>query len=286
MKLYTDLKIPLWNWNEIQESQINGSIDLRYLVKESDYETPVKTSNELYETYLNILYQIPGLNIDLNTSWTNYLIERQIWQVITTQNQYAKIIGKKEKEISYNKLERAFIDYLTNLDSNYNGFSFTVYSLRKDFKEVWDYDHEIPKELIDNKKMNFFLFEEFIDMIKDWTFFRALILSNKLNEFVEKYIESDVKKFKSVRKVYDTLYTRFRDMNQIEKLRIIRDDYFSIYKLKFETDKKNDIIDQVIALREINNQDIPMSKDNSITLEEFLKQVNRAKIKEAAKKKK
>jgi len=280
MKLFTDLETPCWNWNEIETSQLSGEIDLRFLIKDSDYETPVKNTDELFNAYLNILYQIPGLNTDLNAAWNNYLIERQRLQILQTQNSYAKIIAKEPKEININKSERAFIDYLDELDRNYDSYEFVVYGLNKDYKEKWDYDYEIPKELKDNEKMNFFLFEEFIDMAKDWVFFRALILAGKLKEFTEKFIYAEARKFNSVKKVYNILYNRFREMDQIDKLKIIRDDYFNLYKLKFEPKKRADILDQIIALREINNQEIPFDKSNSITLREYFKQIDRVKAKE------
>jgi hypothetical protein len=297
MKLYTDLDIPLWRWDKIQESQKDGELDLRWLCIDT---LPKKyNKEEYYDAYLNILYQIPEIDLSLNNAWIAYIAELMRYNIINEMNLWIKkfkfwfkvLYPKKNKEIkqNINKLNKTFNNYLTELENNYKEFEFDVHFLKKDYREKWNLDINIPDELIKNEKMEFFLADEYLFMIKAWIKDSKITFNEGLHlitpEFYERFIDVKKMKISNLKKVDEMLYEKFRDAGEIEKWRIIRGDFFNLNKLDFTTKKENNILKQLIRLREINKQAIPLKGDNACTLKEYFEQIERAREKEKEAKK-
>lgn len=286
MKLYTNLDIPIKNWIKIQESYDNGKPELRYLYKNSLNRFPIFCNKKkLYKTYLQILYLIPEMDTELNTKWLTYLIELKSYDIQREMNAWRRAFNKKQEKIQVNKLNVAFHDYLTTVDKSYKEFSFDIFGLKKDFKETWNYKIDIPDILLKNNRFEFFLAEEYINMVVEWIkdkkidLYGAAILLSK--EFYKKYIEKKEVKLDSILGVNKRLFEFFRDTNNVEKWRIIRGDFFNLYKMDFVPSKDNDLLEQVIKLRKINKQEISLN----CSLKEFFKQqkVARESQKEAQK---
>lgn len=288
MKLYTSLEIPLWNWYKIQESYKNGSPDLKYLVKGIDYENPPKITDDLASAYLKIVYELPSVNIDLVSVWTSYLIEEKNYQVDNEVSLWQKLTGgKKSKIVKIDpyKYDRAFTDYMDALDEVNDSYMFNVFFLKKDFQDLWDYKEPIPKILIkESDDIEFFLADQYIGTIIEWLKSGDINLNQSFlmlsPEFYLKFIDVREQSFESVRIVYNILFKNFTD--DLDKLRIIRGDYFHLNKMDFTQKSEDDILDQVIALREINNQTIDL---HNTSLNEYYKQIKRAEKKEAERKK-
>jgi hypothetical protein len=277
MKLYTDLNIPLWNWIQIQESYSKGEPDLSYLAE----KRPKKyNKKKFYDAYLKILYQIPKMDLSLNKKWTEFVIEQKKWEVSREMNAWKRMFGKKQSPVKTYNLNKTFDEYLKELEEHNKGFKFTVYGLKKNFKELWDYDKSIPKQLRKNEEFQFLLVEEYFELINNFIkdgmdIEYATILFSK--EFFTKFIDSKEITVKSLSKINTRLFEHFRDTNNIDKWYIIRGDLFSIYKLDFEVKDNTEVIDQVIRLRKINNQGIPLKGVNATTLKEFFRQIEVAK---------
>lgn len=278
MKLYTDLNIPLHRWEKLQMSQKEtGNLDLRYL---KIGRLPKKYDKKEYlKAYESILSKIPEIDMSLTVSWTLYVAHYVKYCILLEMNLWKKLWNKKKLEIQTNKLNKSFDEYLTELNENYKEFEFEVHGLKKDYKEIWDLDFDIPKQLIKNDKFQFFLFEEYIEMIREWIEKNKITVKEGIDlmkqSFVEKYISVEITKIDDLKKVNKRMYDFFRDTKQIEKWRSIRGDYFNLYNLNFKSKKDISILKQVVFLREQNNQKIPFTGPEAVTLREFYVQLER-----------
>jgi hypothetical protein len=280
MKLYTDLNIPLWRWEAV-----GSGTQLKYLRKGRPFMFFWQKKKYL-KAYLDILYQIPEIDTTLHKSWALFLIQLKKWIVYQEMNAWKKLFGKKQEAIQTYKMNRAFDDYLRVLQETHSNFEFTIHELDKDYKNKWQYKDEngdilpIPKQLVKKEKLQFFFADEYLKLVTDFVkdgmkMDYAPILLSK--EFYSRFIVPREIQLNNLLKINDRLFKHYRDINQIERWYSIRGDFFSLYKMSFEVKGSDNLIEQVIKLRKINGQAIPLRGVNAVTLDEFLKQVKVAK---------
>jgi hypothetical protein len=180
---------------------------------------------------------------------------------------------QKEQKIQLAALNKSFDEYLDLLEKNYKEFEFDVYFLKPDYKDTWHFDREIPKELIENENLEFFLAEEYIDLVKDFVLEDAIFLTD--SEFFTKYIDKRVGKFDNIKKINERLYEFFRSINELDKWRLIRGDFFNLNKINFIPSSNNSILKEVAILRKINNQGAGFNEKS--TLRDYFMQVEIAR---------
>jgi hypothetical protein len=213
------------------------------------------------------------MDTKLQESWIKYVAELLKYKIMLERNEFSKLLGKKKQKIVIANLNRSFDDYLEQLEAQYTEFEFDVYFLRPDYREKWDFNREIPPDLIKNESLEFFLAEEYIDLVKDFPLEDSLFLLTP--EFYKKNIDKRVEKFDNVTNINKRLYDFFKGIDQIEKWRLIRGDLFNLNKLDFVPKKENDMIKEIAILRKLNNQGAGFNMQS--TLREYFAQIEIAK---------
>lgn len=281
MKLYKSIdEIPFINWVNLHKGYKNGVPDVKQLIKKMYFPLRKKHLKELFQTFDNIINSLPESDTHLVDLWADYLFEYKKYLQLQNINRAAKLAEYPEQNIDLLPMNKAFDTYINYLDDNNKDFELFVYHIIDDYKEKWHYKEEIPKELIDNDKYEFVIFEEFINKIKEWDFFIKLILKEELQEFIEKYITVKVHKFGSIKFINDNLYKMFRDdLKDMAKYRKIRRHFFDYQKLSFEPIEEFDILKDLLDLAEVNNLGYINYKDKSFTLGDYYRLRNRAKEK-------
>jgi hypothetical protein len=282
MQLYSTIdELPFINWVELQKGYLENDVpDVKYMIKKRYLPLRKKHYTGLFENFQNIMEQIPDSDTSLADLWIDYRFEYEKVLSIENINRAANLADIVEKNIDLLPMNRAFKTYIEYIDENYKNFELFVYKLSDNLESDWHYETEIPKELIKNRKLNFVIFEEFINMIKEVPFFVSLILKGELNEFIEKYIDVEVIKVDTIGFIDKRLYELFRDgLNDVPKYRKIRRHFFDYQKLNYEPRYDFDIIEDLYDLIEINNMQYIDYKDKSFTLGDYYRLRKRAKNK-------
>lgn len=285
MKLYTDLNIPLYRWIQIEESQNNGEIDFRYL---KVGKLPKRYNKKKYsKAYLNILYQIPDMESPLTLAWAKYAGLYIKYCTQLEMNNWSKLWKKKEIKIQVNELNRAFNEYLDNLQEENKDFKIKIYGLKRNYRELWDLEIEIPEQLKEKDNFQYILQEEYNQMVREWTESNKITLYEAVYlmvpAFINRFIEEKEVKISDIKEVNTRLYNFFRDNGNIEKWRHIRGDLFHLDKLGFETKKKSNISKHVKKLSEINTP-ILLHGENAATLKDYFEHIEIVKEKEKERK--
>jgi len=257
MQFYTDInKIPVKNWDEIQKSFRAGNPDLTPLILKGKYKE--KHRPKLYTAYLNLLYQLPKLSIELNKLFSLFELEYYKYLNFQVKNKFRKLDNLKEIELTTFPIDKAFNNYITELEKNYTEFEFTVFKIsetfEKDYKEI--FKNEIPKEF--NAKMNFILVEDFQNDIS------KLDIEFQINLYAgyEKFIKPEKLKLTEIKKSISDHHFRLfsKTLKEPDKWQAIRHDMFNPKNLNFRAKKDSSIFTDILNLGKYYNQSIDMEK--------------------------
>lgn len=255
-KFYTDInKIPCHNWNEIQKSVKAGSPDLTWLIeKKVPYFNP--SLEQMYDAYKEILFQMPEMDLDLNTKWMEAMLNYQEYKLNVEKNEHLILLKKKENKVELSKLNTTFYDYIDLIENTYENFQIDVFSLKDDFQELWKqiFKIPVPKKLIENKKLNFFIFDEYFDLLEDFDLTLRVVMSSE--HFMKTFLNVKQMTFKTLKEIDKRLYNMFVQRDELHKWRSVRMSYFHINKLKAESKNQHTIFHEIIQLQDMANQAI------------------------------
>lgn len=280
MKLYNILNdVPVSNWNKIQRSFISETPDLTPLIltpknnssnfTKRRYErlikkikTSKKYNKKLYEKYLEFMYQLKDVDINLNKLYTTLKLKLIEFNLIIEKNAYRKLKGWNKLENPNYPINKIFNQYLTELNKNYTDFEFRFNYIIENYAEEWKriFKTDIPKELEDKFKngFGFFLWEEYLFEINTWSKELMFIASTK--RFQELFIKQKTIKVQDLEEVNKRLLKDFKDNKQFQKWFAIRFDFFDMKKIKFKAEKESTILNEVLSLSKITELNIDIDK--------------------------
>lgn len=290
IEYYKDLSsFPLWNLIQIQTSINEGRSDFRFMIIDSHINIPDKKDyDKCRDAYHNILYQMPSLDNNLLKKWKLYLAEVLRVQLKSEINKHLKLIGKRAKKIDMNRVNVSFGNYRSELEFKYKDFEFQVYSLNKNYKELWKKKYpeiQLPRILTENEDLHFFLFEEYLSLLEDYKEPEDLISRIVLitESFIENFIEVKTMKFEKILPIEKRLTKFFISINEPNKWKLIRTDLFGLNNMKYVPRSDNTMIDEVIVLRDSMNQGINL-KETTFGEYQRIKVQSKAKNKAQSKK--
>lgn len=236
MKIYQNIEqLPYYNYFKIQESLGKRKPEYNWLyVFDNKTEQPpeIESYLELKKIYENIVYQLPEINMTLSNLNLEIQKELLIYKIEYTKYNFYVNLNKEYPQPKDSKILALYAEYIRYLNNNYTEFNFTVWSIKKDFKEIFETRYKGKGEkflsLLEKYKTDDFLLQEEIDYY-----------FGQFSNLIEPFLEKREQKVDSLSVIDKHIQEFFKESNNWMYFIFARNTLFNLNGLKCEPKSSN-----------------------------------------------
>jgi hypothetical protein len=278
--------LPIFRYNELQESIRKGKIDYRHLLVLEPYDELPEINIDFVErlkmVYDKMITELPMVNTDILTTYREYFSSYLRVYRDRIANSIDELEGHETVEQKYAEHNRYFADYVNLLNANFTNFEIPEYYLNDNINETFKKyypDLEIPRELkiLQKEIQAFYVFTRYFYEIDNMKIDKAYKDLFKSKSFTDTFINVRIIKIDDIYDYIDRIKYSFKLSNQYGLFMDFRFYMFNLQKLKCEPYREPDFFEELINIKQLTGVDIDIHRTS--TLEYMnLKKEAKAKI--------